>query len=115
MKLKVSSGGVPKGTYLAKFVSVESITNDYGPGLTWKWEVLRGPHAGQSVGRITTPTPTAKNACGKILSGLLGKSLSVDEEVDLSLLVGKAYLVVVVETDRGGSKVDSVTPAPVDE
>ena len=23
MKLKVSSGGVPKGTYLAKFVSVE--------------------------------------------------------------------------------------------
>ena len=64
-KLRVTSGGVPKGTYLAKFVSVESITNDYGPGLTWKWEVLRGLHAGQSVGRITKPTPTTKNVAAR--------------------------------------------------
>jgi len=113
MKLVVSSGGVPAGSYLTKFVGLESITNDFGPGLSWEWEVLNGPHAGQTVRRITTVTPTSKNACGKILSGVIGKSLAVGEELDLSKYVGKTYLVVVGETDRGGSRVESVTPAPV--
>lgn len=36
MKLTVSSGGVPAGSYLSKFVGVERITNDFGPGLVWQ-------------------------------------------------------------------------------
>jgi hypothetical protein len=114
MLLKVSSGGVPAGSYLSKFVGVEGITNDYGPGLSWQWEILNGPHIGQSVRRITTVTPTSKNACGKILAGVIGQTLTVGDELDLSTFVGKTFLVVVGETERGGSRVESVTVAPVE-
>lgn len=113
MKLTVSSGGVPAGSYLSKFVGVERITNDFGPGLVWQWEVVSGPHAGQKVTRITTVSPTPKNVCGKMLAGVIGKPLSAGEEIDLSACVGKNYLTVVAETDRGGSRVESVTSAPV--
>jgi len=112
MKLTVSSGGVPAGSYLSKFVGVDDITNDYGPGLVWEFEVVTGPQAGHKATRITTVTPTQKNACGKILSGVVGKPLTAGEELDVSASVGKTFLVVVGETDRGSTRVESVTPAP---
>jgi len=112
MKLVVSSGGVPAGSYLARFVGVESIDNDYGPGLSWQWEVLTGPHTGQMVRRITTVTPSVKNACGKVLSGLVGKPVAAGEELNVAESVGNSYLVIVAETTNGGTRVETVTTAP---
>jgi hypothetical protein len=113
MKLTVSSGGVPVGSYLGRFVGVEKVTNDFGDGLAWRWEIVGGPHAGQRVGRITTAQPTTKNVCGKILAGLIGKPLSAGEQFDLDGCVGKTYLLVVAEGERGGTRVESVTTAPI--
>lgn len=113
MKLTVSSGGVPVGSYLGKFLGVEKVTNDYGDGLSWRWEIVSGPHAGQKVGRITTPQPTTKNVCGKIVAGVIGKPLSAGEEIDLAACVSKTYLLVVTEGERGGTRVESVTTAPI--
>ena len=47
MKLKVS-GGVPEGSYLAKFVKVEPTTNNLGDCLKWTWQITSGPCAGQT-------------------------------------------------------------------
>jgi hypothetical protein len=77
MKLKVSPGGVPPGNYAAKFAGVESVTNDkYGDGLRWKFAISQGPQSGQVASRVTGLTPSPKNGCGKMLSGLVGRALS---------------------------------------
>jgi hypothetical protein len=112
MKLKVS-GGVAEGSYLAKFVGVEPTTNSIGPGLRWTWEIATGPLAGQATGCTSSTNPSSKNRCGKIVSGMLGKSLTTGEELDLSTLTGQTFLIVVRAGDNGGTYVDSVTKAPV--
>lgn len=114
--LKVSAGGVPAGAYAAKFLGVEPQPADpvrgYAAGLRWIWEVTSGPQAGQKCGRITTATPTAKNAAGKIVAGLLGRAIVPDESIDLAPCVGKPYVLVVAAGEGGGTRVESVAPAP---
>lgn len=111
--LKVSAGGVPVGSYLAKFVGVEATNNEYGDGLRWLFEVVSGPQKGVKTSRITSQSPTPKNACGKMLSGITGKPLTPGEDVALEAFVGKTFLVMVGPTDSGGTRVDSVSPPPV--
>lgn len=112
MKLKVT-GGVPEGSYLAKFTKVEPTTNNFGTGLKWFWEITTGPQVGQSTICTTSDNPTPKNRCGKILSGMLGKSLNTGEEFDTAAMLGQTFLVVVRKGDTGGTFVDSVTKAPL--
>lgn len=111
--LKVSTGGVPAGSYLAKFTGYEETNNDYGDGLRWQFEVASGPIKGSKTSRITGPLPTPKNSCGRVLSGILGKPLTPGEDIDLDSLVGKTYLIVVTTTDSGSTRVDTVSPPPV--
>lgn len=111
--LKVSAGGVPAGSYLARFVGLETTTNDIGEGLRWIFEVTAGPHTGAKASRITSPSPTLKNACGKMLAGVTGRGLAPEESVNLDAFLGRIYLVVVVNTDSGATRIDSVSPPPV--
>jgi hypothetical protein len=111
MLLKIT-GGVPEGSYLARFANVEPTTNALGDGLKWSWQITSGAQSGQTVGCISSSSPTAKNKCGKILSGMMGKSLNAGEECDTSSLIGQTFLIVVGKGDNGGSFVDSVTKAP---
>ena len=111
MKLKVS-GGVPEGSYLAKFVKVEPTTNNLGDCLKWTWQITSGPCAGQTPSCISGNSPTPKNKCGKILSGMTGKSLNTGEELDTSSLIGQTFLIVIGKGDNGGTFVDSVTKSP---
>lgn len=113
--LKVSSGGLPVGNYVGVFLGVEAqpanAEKGYGPGLRWKWTVDAGPYAGQVASRVTGPTPTPKNSCGKILSGLLGRALKEGEDVDPEALVGKRYLLIVAPGQGGGTRVEAVMAA----
>src|SRR5215469_14959683 len=109
MKLILTNGGVPAGSYVAKFLGVEPTEpNQYGAGNRWKFEVVSGPHAGARISRITGTKPTLKNQCGKLLISLSGKS-SLGEEIDLDAYVGRTYLVVVVQRPEGGTSLDSVS------
>jgi hypothetical protein len=111
MRLKVS-GGVPEGSYLAKFVKVEPTTNALGDGLKWLWEITSGPNVGLTVSSISSNSPSPKNRCGKILSGMMGKALNTGEELDTGSLIGQTFLIVVRKGENGGTFVDSVTKAP---
>jgi hypothetical protein len=117
MKLKVTSGSVPAGAYTAKFLGIESIPDDpargFGEGLRWQFEVLTGPHKGARTSRITTATPSLKNACGKMLQGVTGKSLASGDEIDLEAFVGRNYLVVVQATESGATRVETASAPPV--
>jgi hypothetical protein len=113
MLLLVSSGGPPPGNYTASFAGVEPVTNDqYGAGLRWKFQILYGPQAGQIASRTTGTNPTMKNGCGRILAGLLGRELQVGEQIDISLLVGRTYLIVVQTAENGGTRVETVVQSP---
>jgi hypothetical protein len=112
--LRVSSGGVPPGSYLAKFVGIEETHNqEYGAGIRWIFEIVTGPHKGGRPPRTTSPNPSLKNGCGKMLSGITGKPLIPGEDHDLEPFIGKTYLIVVVATESGSTKIDSVSPPPV--
>jgi hypothetical protein len=111
--LKVSAGGVPAGSYLARFAAVETTSNEFGEGLKWVFEVTNGPSKGAKTSRITSQSPTLKNSCGKMLAGITGRTLAPEESVDIDAFLGKTYLVVVVLTDSGATRIDSVSPPPV--
>lgn len=114
MKLKISAGSVPAGSYSAKFVGVEpfqSKDGKYGDGLRWKFQIVGGSLNGQVASRITGPTPSPKNSCGQVLSGMLGKSLQADQEFDIDLLVGRTFLIVVKAT-ANGTRIETVVELP---
>jgi hypothetical protein len=113
MKLTLSTGGVPAGSYVAKFVGVEETApNQYGPGIRWNFVITAGPQAGTKISRPTGTNPTPKNQCGKLLIGVSGKSI-MGEEIDLAQYVGRNYLIVVVNRPEGGTSLDSVSIPPV--
>jgi len=112
----VSAGGAPVGNYTATFAGIESQpanpAKGYGPGLRFKFAIDAGPQAGQTTSRITSTTPTQRNACGRMLSGLLGRPLRDGEQIDVAPLVGKRFMVVVAAGREGGTRVEAVTPIP---
>lgn len=66
-----------------------------------------------TVSSTSSCSPSPKNRCGKILSGMLGKALNSGEELDTGSLIGQTFLVVVRKGENGGTFVDSVTKAPI--
>lgn len=112
MKLTLSSGSTPPGSYLAKFLGTEQAeANEYGAGIRWSFEIVNGPLAGTKIGRTTGDKPTVRNACGKMLTGISGRA-TVGETVDLAQYIGKVYLIVVIQRPEGGTSLDSVCPPP---
>jgi hypothetical protein len=116
MLLTVSNGGVPVGSYTGKFVGLEEVPANpekkYGEGLRWKFAVDAGPCEGQVVSRVTGPSPTPKNTCGKLLSGLIGRALKDGEQIDPDHFLGRQFMIVVAAGQEGGTRVEAVIPVP---
>jgi hypothetical protein len=112
--LKVTSGSIPVGQYRATFEGVEeqpaNVQKGYAAGLRWKFKVVSGPHAGLATSRVTGATPSPANACGKILSGLVGRAIKEEEEFDPDQYRGRKYLVIVEAAQGGGTRVAAVVP-----
>ncbi len=116
MKLKMTEGsekyGAPPGLYRTKFLGAKADTHpEYGAGLKWEFEVTEGPMAGKIVGRTTSPAPTLKNGCGKMLQMLTGGTAALHQEFDLDQYVGREFQVMVETNSTGtGTRVGSVMP-----
>lgn len=121
MKMVESKFGAPVGfNYLGKFMGTMPMKDDgprlgrdgkpMEPGIEWQWEITHDPdhdgeHVGKIVGRITSPTPTLGNACGELLSGLVGRSkqqlLNDDRDYEPNDYVGFTYqLVISAQKDK---------------
>jgi hypothetical protein len=105
--MKVASG-VPVGAYEGEFSGVEPVENDYGNGLKWSWKITKGEQAGRMAIRTTGNSPTPKNACGKILNALTGKTLGEGESFKPKDYVGRKYTVMVTAGEKGGTRVETV-------
>ncbi|MDP6717845.1 MAG: hypothetical protein QGF59_04300 [Pirellulaceae bacterium] len=113
MKLTIGNSGPPPGNYTAEFITIDATHHEqFGDGMRWSFRVTNGEHTGKTATRVTTTTPTVGNNCGRVLAGLLGRSVKPDEEIDIDLLVGRTYLIVVAETEGGGTRVESIIPPP---
>ena len=114
MQFEVGAGGstVPEGFYKAKFVAIDPTEHEeYGPGSKWIFQVVDGEHSGEQATRLTSPTPTPKNACGRMIAGVLGESLKVGAKVDLESYVGREYLLQVEPAPKGeGTRIAAVMP-----
>ena len=108
-----AGGGPPAGFYRGKFLTVETTEHEeYGGGLKFVFEVNDGDHKGEQATRITSSSPTPKNAAGRMLSGLTGETLTPGMKIDLSPFVGREYLLQVETTSNGaGTRVSTVMPA----
>lgn len=114
MKFRVKqSGGPPPGIYRATFQTVEDTEHpEFGAGLKFDFLIEEGDCAGQHATRITSCTPTPKNAAGRMMAGIIGGAITPETDVDLAPYVGNMFLVQVEETKAGGStRIATVLPA----
>jgi hypothetical protein len=107
-----AGGGPPAGFYRGNFLAVETtVHEEYGQGLKFVFEISDGDHKGELATRITSNTPTPKNAAGRMIAGLTGETLTPGKTVDLTPFVGKEYLLQVENTANGnGTRISSVMP-----
>ncbi len=113
MEFTVSEGsGPPAGIYRATFVGVVMTTHpDYGDGARFDFRVKGGEHDGKTASRTTKRTPSAKNSCGRIMSGLLGTAMKPGEKVSLAACVGRDFTIVVANAPSGtATRIEQVMP-----
>jgi hypothetical protein len=111
---------VPPGAYVARFTScIPTNHPEYGKGVVFKFDILKGKFAGQIVGVTCNSEnpPTAGNKLGKILAGLLGRPFRPHESVDPDAFIGGIYHIVTTQNAAGtGTFVATVVPQqPPDE
>lgn len=107
-----ASGGPPAGFYRTRFITVEPTQHEeFGAGLKFVFEVTEGELKGQQASRITSSSPTPKNAAGRIVSGIIGEPLVAGQRIDLAPFVGREYL-TQVETVPGGTSTRIATVMP---
>ena len=114
MEFTVSEGsGPPVGIYKAEFLGVKKTEHDeYGLGARFDFKVTGGEHVGKIASRTTKPTPSAKNVCGKLMSGILGRAMAPGEKVNLAPFIGKTFTIIVGLAQNGQStRVESVVAA----
>lgn len=114
MEFTMGAGQVPAGSFVATFVGVEQTPGDqakgYGPGLKWKFQIQQGPESGKIASRTTGTSPTHANACGKMLLGVLGRTLGQGEKANIANYVGRKYLIVVAPSGaNGATRIEAVT------
>jgi hypothetical protein len=105
MRKTESEFGAPAGVYVAEFQGVFPMTEatprlgrdgkPMPPGIEWRFKIVEGPFAGRIISRITSKTPTAKNACGVLLDGVAGRPLGLEEVFDPDTMRGRQYQVAV--------------------
>ena len=71
------------------------------------WKVLDGCHLNAEVSRICSQTLSPKSNLYKFVRMLKGSDMEAGEEVDLQIYVGTRGMIVVEETDSGGTRVGS--------
>jgi hypothetical protein len=96
--------GPPAGIYKAAFVGVSKTHHEeYGAGARFDFKIVGGEHDGRIASRTCKPQPTAQNATGKLMQGLLGSAAKPGEKVNLATCIGKTYTIVVGLAKNGTS------------
>jgi len=92
---------LPPGRYPASLVDIATGEGKFGDFLDWSFEVEDPDGRGKTISRRTS-TKTGSGAIARVLvESILGRSVQLDEEVDLDALIGKVCE-LEVETNANG-------------
>ena len=98
------SSGPPAGIYKATFAGVTKTHHEeYGDGARFDFKIVGGEHDGRMASRTCKPQPTAKNATGRLMQGIVGAAAKPGEKVNLATFIGKTYTIVVGLAANGTS------------
>ncbi len=99
---------LPPGRYPASLVDIATGEGKFGDFLDWSFEVEDPDGRGKTISRRTS-TKTGSGSIARVLvESMLGRSVELDEEVDLDALIGK---VCELEVEPNQNGYDSVTNA----
>ena len=90
MQFTMTSGGLPVGSYPAKFMGVDKFEENiekYGLGIILKFQVLAGEHEGEEASRICSAKLSPKSA--------------------LTKFVGSTGSILVTETQSGATRIET--------
>lgn len=106
-EIEIGSGGIPPGSYKARFTGATKASSDYGDALKFAWEVVDGPLAGSTASRMVSGKPTPGNNAGKLIAALTGGAATAGQKVRLSDCIGRIFVIDVRATASGGSRVET--------
>jgi len=120
MEFKMGSGGIPAGSYRARFLGAEAYVENiekYGQGCLLRWQVTDGEQAGNETSRICSAKMTPRTALGKFAVALRGGPIAQGESFSFGDYAGVTGTVLVEATENGGSRVgvflrDAMPSAP---
>ena len=98
---------VPAGAHNAIFKELKRIETQYGGRYQWLFEL----NDGRSISAFSAvQAPTTKNKTGRFLAALSGKPLAAGTAVNPADYIGMEYMVIVVPSDNGGTKLEMFNP-----
>ena len=110
MKMTMGTGGLPVGSYSARFKKCEEYKENldkYGPAVRLVFTVQGGEHDGEEGFAVCSAKLTPRSKLTKFATAIKGGPIAAGDEIDFDDLVGVEGLIVVEETESGGSKVAS--------
>jgi len=113
MQFTMSSGGIPAGSYRARFVEAaphDDNAEKYGPGVLLKWQVLDGEQGGNETSRICSAKMTPKTALGRFAVAFRGGAIAPGESFSFADYAGVSGIVIVEATENGGTRVGTFLP-----
>lgn len=110
MLFQIASATLPPGDYTARFLGEIAITNTYGDGIQWRFQIVGGDLHGKMVSRVTGNVPQAGSTCYCMLCGILGREPVENEEVDTSPYLNRQYRISLQPSPKTGKiRVESAT------
>lgn len=110
MHFTMTSGGLPVGSYPAKFMGVDKFEENiekYGLGIILKFQVLAGEHEGEEASRICSAKLSPKSALTKFAVSLKGSKIESGEQFSFTPFVGSTGSILVTETQSGATRIET--------
>ena len=109
--LKFSApAALPPGKYPATLVGIDEGEGKFGEYLDWQFEVTDPDGDTKPINRRTSTKTGAGSIARVIVEALLGRSVQLDEEVDLNGLIGQTLELEIETNANGYDTVVNATP-----
>jgi len=102
---------LPPGRYPATLLGIDEGDGKFGPYLDWEFSVVDPDGQDKAISRRTSTKSGNGSIARTLIESLLGRSVKLDEEVDLDGLAGHACTLEIETNANGYDSVSNAFPA----